>query len=122
MASSIGWILVVSGTVTAVGGLAAALFPKQLLELGFGARAVDAWHLFFVRHWGVLIFAVGALLAYSASAPAARAPILIAGAGEKIAVVLLILFGPLKRTVVMTAAAAFDGLFALLYIAYLAGL
>lgn len=36
LASSIGWILVVSGIVTAAGGLAALMVPHQLLRLGFG--------------------------------------------------------------------------------------
>jgi hypothetical protein len=75
-----------------------------------------------MMHWGVLIAAVGALVLYAAFAPAVRESVLIAAAAEKIAIVLLIFFGPLKRTTVMTAIAAADGLFAALYLAYLAGL
>jgi hypothetical protein len=78
--------------------------------------------VFFVRHWGVLLVAVGALILYSAYAPTARAPVLAAAAFEKLAIGLLIFFGPLQRTSVMTLLAIGDGVFAILYVAYLAGL
>jgi hypothetical protein len=76
--------------------------------------------VFFVRHWGVLIFVVGALLVYSAGVPAVRTPVLIAAAVEKFALGLLIFLGPMRRRSVMTAAVIGDGLFAVLYVAYLA--
>ena len=95
------------------------LFPKTGLRLVFGVENTDAAILFFARHWGVLIFAVGALLAFVAYNPGLRAPVLIAAALEKIAIVLLVLFGPLKRTPGMYAIAAGDGLFAAIYVLYL---
>lgn len=122
LATSMGWILVVSGAVTAGGGFAALLFPRALLRLGFAVDAAGDSTLFFVRHWGVLILTVGALVWWSAYAPAIRVPVLIAAAAEKLAIVLLIFFGPLKRTTAMTAIAAIDGTFAALYVGYLAGL
>ena len=122
IASSIVWILVVSGIITGAAGLAACVAPRPLLRLAFGVDAAADATLFFARHWGVLIFAVGALTVFSAYAPATRMPILAAAALEKIAVVALIFFGPLKRTPAMTAIAASDGIFAVLYLAYLAGL
>ena len=121
MSSSIGWILVVSGVVTAVGGFTVLLIPAVVLRAAFAAGPIDGLTQFFVRHWGVLIFVVGALIAWSAYAPAIRTPVLLAGAVEKFAVVALVFFGPAKRTAAMTAIAAGDGLFALLYGAYLAG-
>lgn len=121
-ATSIWWILVVSGAVTGGAGVAALLFPQALLRLAFGVSDCDAPTKFFVRHWGVLIAVVGALVFYAALAPVVRAPVLVAAAGEKIAIVLVIFFGPLKRTTAMTAIAATDGLFAVLYVAYLSGL
>jgi hypothetical protein len=120
--SSIGWVLVVSGVVTAGGGLAAMLFPAALLRLVFGAGDCGRSTTFFVRHWGVLIFTIGALIAYGAYAPMVRPAVLTAAAIEKIAIVALIFFGPLKRTAGMTAVAAIDGAFAAIYVAYLAGL
>jgi hypothetical protein len=92
-----------------------------VLRLGFAVEA-DAALCFFVRHWGLLIGIVGALLVAAAPAPALRGPVLIAAAIEKFAIGGLVFFGPLKRTPVMTAAAIADGAFAIVYLAYLAGL
>jgi hypothetical protein len=75
--------------------------------------------MFFARHWGVLILAVGALVVCSAYVPAMRFPVLVAGSVEKAAIVAMIFFGPLKRTAMMTAIAAMDGLFTILYATYL---
>ncbi len=122
LASSIRWILVVSGATTAAGGLAACLFPQPVLQLVFGAKCTDGLTMFFVRHWGGLLFVVCALTVYSAYVPATRAPILTASAIEKVVIVMLIFFGPVKRTVAMIAIAIMDGILAILLVAYLAGL
>ena len=121
MTSSIGWILVVSGAITAGGGLAALLSPHLFLRLGFVVESPASVTLFFVRHWGVLILAIAGLIVLSAYAPAFRVPVLIAAAMEKFAMGLFAFFGPLKRTSGMTAIAIIDGIFAILYVAYLAG-
>lgn len=122
LTSSIWWILVTSGVITAGGGLAALLFPQLFLRLGFGVESPTSPAVFFVRHWGVLIFAVAALIVHSAYAPATRAPVLAAAAIEKFAMGLFVFFGPVKRTSAMTAIALVDGTFAILYVVYLAGL
>lgn len=122
LASSIAWILTVSGAVTAVAGLTAFLFPRGLLRIAFSIESSDAPIVFFVRHWGVLIAVVGGLIAYSAYDLPVRGPACIAGAIEKGVLVLMILFGRLKRTRLMSIVALTDGLFAVLYVAYLAGL
>jgi hypothetical protein len=119
LASSIGWILIVSGVATAGAGLAAFLATGPLLRLAFDVDRPEPATMFFARHWGVLILAVGALVIYSAYVPASRAPILAAGSVEKAAIVFMIFFGPLKRTLAMTAIAAMDGLFTILYVTYL---
>jgi hypothetical protein len=41
---------------------------------------------------------------------------------EKIAIVALIFFGPMKRTLAMTIFGTIDGILAILFVAYLAGL
>src|SRR5215467_3144806 len=122
LASSIGWILVASGVITAGAGLAAFLFPHLFLRLGFGVESPISSLVFFVRHWGVLILVVGALIIYGAYAPEIRVPVLVAAAIEKFAIGLLTFFGPVKRTPAMTAMAVGDSAFAVLYVAYLAGL
>ena len=122
LASSIESILVASGIITAGAGLAALLFPHLFLRSGFEVESPITPLVFFVRHWGVLIFVIGALIVYSAYHPTVRAPILTAAAIEKFGIGLLTFFGPLKRTTAMTAMAVGDGAFAVLYVAYLAGL
>jgi hypothetical protein len=122
LASSIGWILIVSGVATAAGGLAALFFPQLILQLVFGVKTTtDGLTMFFVRHWGALLFVVCALTVYAGYVPASRVPILAAAIIEKIAIVVLILFGPAKRTAAMTAVAMLDGTLAILFAAYLAG-
>jgi hypothetical protein len=119
LAQAIGWLLVVSGAITAAGGLFAAAAPRALLRIVFGVSDDGAALLFFARHWGVLIFAVGALLVWAAYDPSLRVPVLAAAALEKLVVAAMIFFGPLRRTQLMTLAAVADGTFAVLYLAYL---
>src|SRR5271169_368505 len=122
LAPYIVWILVVSGAITAGGGLAAFLAPHLLLRLGFGVERPESASLFFVRHWGVLILALAALTLYGAYVPSVRTPVLVAGAIGKFSLGLLVFFGPVKRTSEMTAIAIVDGILAVLYLVYLAGL
>jgi hypothetical protein len=121
LSPAIGWILIISGIITAGGGFAALLSPHLLLQRGFGVDSPDGASIFFVRHWGVLIIAVAGLLVFSAYAPAFRVPVLVVAAAEKFAFGFFAFFGPLKRTSGMTAIAITDGVFAILYLAYLVG-
>ncbi len=120
LASSIGWILILSGIGTAAGGLAGLFLPRTTLQLMFGVKSSDGVTMFFVRHWGALLFVVCALTVYSAFVPVSRAPILTASIIEKLAIVALIFFGPFKRTLVIMAIGIMDGVLAILFIAYLA--
>jgi hypothetical protein len=122
LARSIGWILIVSGSYTAAGGLIASFFSRQFVRLAFLAKTGDPVTLFFVRHWGILVFVVGALTVHSAYSPSVRTSVLVAAAVEKSAAAVLIIIGPAKQTGAMTAVAITDGIFAVLYMAYLAGL
>jgi hypothetical protein len=121
LSPAIGWILIISGIITAGGGLAALLSPHLFLQRGFGVDSPAGVSIFFVRHWGVLIIAVAGLLVFSAYAPAFRVPVLVVAAAEKLAIGFFVFFGPLKRTSGMTAIAITDGAFAILYLAYLVG-
>jgi hypothetical protein len=122
LTSSIGWILIVSGAATAAGGLAACLFPQPVLQFVFGAKGTDGLTMFFIRHWGALLFVVCALTVYSAYVPATRLPILTAAVIEKLVLVGLTFSRSVKRTVAMTVIATTDGILAILFVAYLAGL
>jgi hypothetical protein len=119
LASSIWWILIVSGVATGLGGLNAALVPGAFLRSNFGVAGAEPSSLFFARHWGVLVIAIAGLIVWSAYLPAVREPVLVAAAVEKCAFVALIIFGSLKRTLAMTAIAAMDGIFTILYVVYL---
>jgi hypothetical protein len=121
LASSLGLILVASGVITAGAGLAALLSPHLFLRLGFGVESPHNSTVFLVRHWGVLIAVVGALIVYSAGDAAVRTPVLIAAAVEKIALGLLLFRGSVKPTSIIKAAAIGDCLLAILYVACLAG-
>ena len=110
----------VTGIVTALAGAAAGLAPRSILRLAFGSEPTDA-AAFFARNWGVLVGLVGGLLIYAAYAPASRTAILVVAAAEKFVLVACVFLGPLKRTRAMTAIALGDGLFAVLYVLYLAG-
>ena len=122
LASSIGWILVVSGIPTAAAGLAALLSPKAVLELVFGSTDTSPVTIFFTRHWGALLFVVCSLTVYAGLVPDTRAPILTAAIVEKCIIVNLVFFGPMKRTLALTAIATMDGILSVLFAAYLAGL
>jgi hypothetical protein len=121
LASSIGWILVVSGIPTAAAGLAALFFPKPVLRLVFGSTDTSHLTMFFTRHWGALLFVVCSLTVYAAFFPDTRGPILTAAAVEKLAIFILTFFGKLPRTPAMTAIAAMDGFLAVLFTLYLVG-
>jgi hypothetical protein len=94
LASYIAWILIVSGIATAAGGFAACLLPQLVLEFVFGVKSGDGATIFFVRHWGALLFVVCALTVYCAYVPATRVPILTAAIVEKFVIVALIFLGP----------------------------
>jgi hypothetical protein len=69
LASSIEWLLVVSGIPTAAAGLAALFFPKGVLGLVFGSTDTGPVTMFFTRHWGALLFVVCSLMVYAAFFP-----------------------------------------------------
>jgi hypothetical protein len=75
-----------------------------------------------VRHWGLLLFLVGALLVYSAFAPAIRVPVMIIAIVEKVVISAQLLFGLNPKTRLVTLAALFDAGCVILYLFYLAGL
>ena len=75
LAPFIGWILIISGIGTAAGGLAGLFLPRTTLRLVFGVDSADGVTMFFVRHWGALLFVVCALTVYSAYVPVSRPPI-----------------------------------------------
>lgn len=113
-------ILLVSGIVTA-GAIAAFFAPRVVARVVFRDDLVAAPGVLLVRHWGLLVCLVGCLIIYAAYAPAARYPILLAAVAEKAALIALFSVGGVRWSPAMQAIAVIDGLFAILYVAYLAG-
>jgi hypothetical protein len=122
LASSTGLILIVSGILTAVAGLAALLFPQPILRLIFETEDNSALTIFFTQHWGALLFVVCSLTVYAGLVPDARPPILTAAIVEKCILFILVFFGSVKRTNMLVVIAATDGILCVLFAAYLAGL
>jgi hypothetical protein len=120
IAAHIELILIVTGAITAM-ALLVLIAPASVLRMIFGEAPTDKVGLAVARHWGLLIFLVGALLVYAAFHPSVRGPAMFVGVIEK-AVLGLGVFGTSLRTrPAAAAAAAGDSLIALIYVLYLAG-
>jgi hypothetical protein len=73
------------------------------------------------RHWGLLIFCVGALLVYTAFYPPVRAPILLVAVIEKVGLGVCVLGTSLRRQGIAAVLTGGDLLIALVYVFYLSG-
>jgi hypothetical protein len=82
-----------------------------------GIETTELAILSLVRHWGLLLFLVGALLVYSAYTPAIRVPIPIVAITEKIAIVTQLLRLTFKPRLA-TSTALFDAGCTILYLLY----
>jgi hypothetical protein len=113
-------ILLITGLATA-GALALSLAPVRLSEALFGQPPADALGILIVRHWGLLIGLVGALLVYSAYHAEARTPILIVAIAEKAAFALGVSLSPFRRRPAVLVMALADAGMSAVYLLYLAG-
>jgi len=121
LAAHIGAVLAVTGIITALPVVlfaAPAQRVRQLLKLELADRGA----LFIARHWGLLAFAMGALLAYAAGRPELRAPVVVAALVEKAGFVFLVAtqWGE-PHTRGMRLAAVFDGACSAIFAAWLLG-
>jgi hypothetical protein len=107
--------LLLTGVATCL-ALVLFLFPRQMLAFGFAIRSPQPIIVLMARHWGLLVFLVGALLVYAAFEPAIRVPTLLVAGVEKTVFASLIFLGPTTRTSRIAPAAAVDAVFALLYL------
>ena len=114
-------ILVVTGVLTAV-ALLQFIAPVFTLRMIYGEVPKDLASLALARHWGLLIFLVGALLIYGAFHPAVRDPVLVMAAIEKMALGAGVLdTEALRHRPLAAAVAVGDSIIALVYLLYLAG-
>ena len=113
-------ILIVTGVLTAM-ALLQFVAPALVLRVVFGEAPTNDVGLAVARHWGLLIFLVGALLIYAAFHPSVRSPAMIVAVIEKAAVGVGV-FGTSLRTHRAAAAIAVgDSIIAFIYVLYLAG-
>jgi hypothetical protein len=95
---------------------------SPVLRIVYGAAApTDAISVALARHWGLLIFCVGALIIYAAYHPTARAPAMVFAAVEKIGLGVGVLCTSSGAHPVAAAIAVGDTLIALVYVLYLVG-
>jgi len=112
-------ILVTTGVLTAM-ALIMFFAPVPGLRGICGAAApTDAISIALARHWGLLIFCVGAFIVYAAYHPAVRAPAMVFAAVEKIALGVGVLCTSLCAHRVAAIIAVGDTLIALIYVFYL---
>jgi hypothetical protein len=113
-------ILIVTGALTAI-ALLQFVAPNPVLQMIFDEAPTDEVGRAVARHWGLLIFLVGALLIYAAFHPPVRGPTMVVAVIEKAALGVGVFGTSLRRHPVAAAAATADSFIALVYILYLAG-
>src|SRR5258708_3779595 len=121
LAAHIDLILLLTGLAT-TGALVLCLWPTTTMKLMFGQSPSDALSLLIVRHWGLLVGMVGALLIHAADHAEIRGPTLIVAIVEKAVFALGIFCSPFRRRPIAFVMAAADSSMAVVYLAYLSGL
>jgi hypothetical protein len=121
LAARIDWILLITGLATA-GAVALFLAPVLMTKILFGQSPSDALSLVIVRHWGLLVGLVGALLIYAANHAEVRLPAMLVAIVEKAAIALGLLVSPFRRRPAVLIIAVSDAGMAAVYIMYLIGL
>ncbi len=114
-------ILLITGLATA-GALVVFLAPVTMMKMLFGQAPSDALSLLIARHWGLLVFLVGALLVYAAYHAEIRVPTLIVAITEKAAFALGMFISPFRRRPTVLVMALADTGMATVYLMYLTGL
>lgn len=121
LSAQIELILWITGLATA-GALVLFLAPVTMMKLLFGQAPSDARSLLIVRHWGLLICLVGALLIYAAYHVEVRVPTLMVAIVEKAVFALGVFISPFRRRRAVLVMALADAGMAAVYLMYLAGL
>lgn len=121
IAAHIELILIVTGAATAT-MLSQFFAPLAVLRRVYGEAPTDTVSLALARHWGLLIFCVGALLIYAAFYPPVRVPVLVFAVIEKVGLGVCVLGTSLRSKGIAAVLAAADLLMALIYVIYLSGL
>jgi hypothetical protein len=118
LAAQIELILLITGLATA-GAVVLFVAPVTMMKLLFGQVPSDALSLFIVRHWGLLICVVGALLIYAAYHAEVRVPALFVAIAEKVAFALGMFISPFRSRPAVLVVALADASMAAVYLLYL---
>ena len=121
ISSNIEAVLLVTGVLTA-GMLVQFVAPSWTLRHTFGEVPSGAVDIALGRHWGLLLFCVGALLIYAGFHPAVRKPAVVLASIEKAGFVACVFGSALRRRPVVAMMALADAAMVLVYAFYLAGL
>jgi hypothetical protein len=96
--------------------------PSWVARHTFGEAPSKAASIVLARHWGLLLFCVGALLVYSAFHPAVREPAVVLASVEKAGFAACVFGTSLRKRPIISMMAAADALMTLVYVLYLLGL
>jgi hypothetical protein len=118
--SNIEVILIVTGALTAT-MLAQFVAPLWTVRHAFGEIPSGAASIALARHWGLLLFCVGALLVYSAFDPAIRRAAVLLASVEKAGFAACVLGTSLRQRPIASMMAIGDALMVVIYALYLVG-
>src|SRR5258707_7991963 len=96
LADQIELIFLIVGLAKA-GALVLFVAPVTMMKMLFGQAPSDALSLLIVRHWGLLVCLVGALLIYAAYHAEVRVPTMIVAIVEKAVIALGLVLSPFRR-------------------------
>jgi len=117
--SHIDVVLFVTGVCTA-SALVLFLLPSRALRQIIGDDPGPV-SIGLLRHWGLLLFCVGALLVYAAFHPPVRAPAVVLASVEKLGFAVCVFGTMLRQRPIVSLMAAADLAMVLLYALYLVG-
>jgi hypothetical protein len=120
IASNIELILIVTGALTAT-MLAQFIAPSWVVRRTFGEKPSGVAGSVLARHWGLLLFCVGALLMYAAFDPAIRRAAVLLASVEKAGFAACVLGSPLRLQPIASMMAIGDALMVVIYALYLVG-
>jgi len=121
ISSNIEAVLVVTGVLTA-GALVQFVAPSWTLRHTFGEVPSGAVSMTLARHWGLLLFCVGALLIYAAFHPVIRKPAVVLASIEKAGFVACVFSTSLRHRPIVATMATADAVMVLIFGLYLSGL
>jgi hypothetical protein len=98
------------------------IIPSWTVRHTFGEVLSGTASIALARHWGLLLFCVGALLIYSAFHPPLRESAVVLASIEKAGFVACVFGTSLRRRPIAVSMAVGDAIMVLIYVLYLVGL